>query len=104
MKAQMFNWRGWVAETDARKLKEHYFNALLESGFKVIGEVEHYFEPQGYTVLFLLAESHFAIHTFPECQRTYLELSSCVERQFRKFVANYTGKENEERPEQEQDS
>lgn len=35
---------------------------------------------------FLLAESHFAIHTFPECGISYLELSSCVDKPFDRFL------------------
>ena len=44
--------------------------------------MEHYFTPYGYTALFLLAESHFALHTFPEENKTYIELSSCVKKGF----------------------
>jgi S-adenosylmethionine decarboxylase len=39
-------------------------------------------------VLFLLSESHFAIHTFPEEGQSYIELSSCVFEPFLKFVSN----------------
>lgn len=90
MKAQMHNWHGWTSETDPEVLKSYYYSALLASGFKVLNVVEHHFTPYGYTALFLLAESHFAIHTFPECRRTYLELSSCVDAQFTRFTAVYT--------------
>ena len=34
--------------------------------FEILGEVEHVFQPQGYTLLFLLSESHLSLHTFPE--------------------------------------
>ena len=90
LKAQMFNWHGWCRGTEPGRLRSFYLEALLESGFKVLEITQHHFTPQGYTALFLLAESHFAVHTFPECGTTYLELSSCVERQFTHFVANYT--------------
>ena len=46
----------------------------------------HFFDPHGFTALFLLSESHFAIHTFPECSQTYLELSSCVDEPFQHFL------------------
>ena len=39
--------------------------------------MDHHFSPQGYTALWLLTESHFAVHTFPEFGRSYIELSSC---------------------------
>ena len=45
-------------------------------------------EPEGYTALWLLGESHFAIHTFPEEQKTYIELSSCNLEYYEFFKAN----------------
>lgn len=36
----------------------------------------------------VLGESHFAIHTFPEENRAYIELSSCVDLPFNKFKKN----------------
>lgn len=50
--------------------------------------MEHYFEPQGYTCLWLLSESHFAIHTFPEANKTYIELSSCNRQMYENFLIN----------------
>lgn len=47
---------------------------------------EHHFSPQGYTCLWLLAESHLALHSFPEEAHTYIELSSCNAGKHRKFV------------------
>jgi S-adenosylmethionine/arginine decarboxylase-like enzyme len=61
---------------------------LLSSNFKVLKRVSHNFSPYGFTALFLLSESHLAIHTFPEENKTYIELSSCVEKQFNNFVDN----------------
>ena len=48
--------------------------------------MEHYFTKQGYTGLWLLAESHFAIHTFPEEDKIYIEISSCVKKYFDAFL------------------
>lgn len=87
----MFNWHGWCKDTEPAALRIFYENALRESGFRIIAIKEHHFTPYGYTALYLLGESHFAVHTFPECQATYLELSSCMQQQFAHFVANYTG-------------
>ena len=100
MKAQIFNWHGWTSETDPKKHYKEMKKGLIDSGFKILSEVEHHFQPYGYTALFLLSESHFAIHTFPEEGKSYLELSSCVEGQYKKMqkklkkskkmLANYT--------------
>ena len=41
-------------------------NAAIASGLNIVGDVFHQFEPQGVTGTVLLAESHLAIHTWPE--------------------------------------
>jgi len=33
-----------------------------------------------------LSESHFAIHTFPEENKFYWELSSCIEQKYVDFI------------------
>lgn len=82
----MFNYQSWVEETDPFVLRKKYDTQLRESGFGVLSFVEYNFEPQGYTALWLLSESHFAIHTFPEENKSYIELSSCIEKQYLKFT------------------
>jgi S-adenosylmethionine decarboxylase len=59
---------------------------LIDSGFNIENKQEKHFMPFGYTSLYLLSESHFAIHTFPEHKKTYIELSSCVKKPFDKFI------------------
>ena len=86
MIAKMNKWSGWISETDPVKLDTTYREKLLDAGFKILKECEHHFQPYGYTKLYLLAESHFAIHTFPEENKTYIELSSCVDKQFNRFM------------------
>ena len=81
----MYNHREWVKETNPQILKENYTLILNKSGFNVIDNIEHYFNPFGYTSLFLLSESHLAIHTFPEQFKTYVELTSCVKTPFIKY-------------------
>ena len=86
MKAMIWNNKYWVKETDPDKLKKWYEKLLLKSGFKILKVVEYHFKPQGYTALFLLAESHLAIHTFPEENKSYIEISSCIEDKYRRFI------------------
>lgn len=62
---------------------------LATSGHTILNFVEHHFEPQGYTALWLLGESHLAIHTFPEHGRSYVELSSCMFPLYRRFVNEF---------------
>lgn len=86
MQAKIWNNSGWIAETNPSRLKEQVGGVILKAGFKVLDVLEHHFEPQGYTALYLLAESHFAVHTFPEFGRTYYELSSCNMEYYVRFL------------------
>lgn len=86
MKAKIWNLNDWIAECDPQALTSTFDKMLREAGFTILNEVEYYFTPQGYTKLYLLCESHFAIHTFPEESKTYIELSSCNKAMQKKFV------------------
>jgi len=63
-------WYGCPAETPeftrAGALREICLKAVEKAGLTVVGERFHQFEPQGVTGTVLLAESHLAIHTWPE--------------------------------------
>ena len=90
MKAKMNNFSCWVKETNPARLITRYEKLLRESGFNVLKSCEHWFYPQGFTILYLLAESHLAIHTFPERGKTYIELTSCVQVPFDNFIKAHT--------------
>ena len=88
MKAEIFKHSQWLEETNPKKLKDKFNELLILSDFGVLSFQEHYFKPQGWTGLWLLSESHFAIHTFPEENKTYIELSSCNEEKQIYFINN----------------
>lgn len=90
MLAKMNNFSCWVTETDPHRLKTRYEQLLIDSGFNVVNYCEKHFTPQGFTGLWLLAESHFAVHTFPERGKTYIELTSCVKVPFDNFIRAHT--------------
>lgn len=77
MQAKMANLAGWVKTTEKDYLKTIFDEILGRANFNVLTFVDHAFTPYGYTALWLLSESHFAVHTFPESGRAYFELSSC---------------------------
>ncbi len=54
-----------------------------EHRFTILQKVSHRFEPQGTTILYLLSESHFSIHTFPEHNYAAIDLYTC-----RKYETN----------------
>ena len=71
------NYRTWVPETAPAVLKARMTAWLEQCNFQILNVAEHHFIPHGYTCLWLLGESHLAIHTFPEKELCYVELSSC---------------------------
>lgn len=86
MKAIMYNYNTWIKYQKEENLVQELEQKLIKAGFTIIDKVEYYFPKQGYTGLWLLSESHFAIHTFPEEDKIYLEISSCVKKYFDKFI------------------
>mgnify|MGYP003627290808 FL=1 len=101
MKAQIYNHSIWIEETNPKTLKDKFNKILSESGFSVLEVSEKHFKPYGYTALFLLSESHLAIHTFPEENTTYLELSSCIKKPFYNFIDNIQKWDKEEKENQQ---
>lgn len=90
MIAKIDNYNSWVKDIDPVKLKNYFSDLLALSGFEILNFQEHYFSPIGWTGLWLLGESHFAIHTFPESEKSYIELSSCNSDYFNFFKENMT--------------
>ncbi|OQX77655.1 MAG: hypothetical protein B6D64_07990 [Bacteroidetes bacterium 4484_276] len=86
MRAEIFNFKGWIGETDTAKVKALMERMLSASGFTVLDKVEHVFEPNGFTAVWILAESHLAVHSFPEENKTYIEISSCSRTKNEAFV------------------
>lgn len=87
MQAKIWQHSAWITTTQPSDLR-HLFDTMLSlCGFNVLEVVEHHFQPQGYTCLWLLAESHFAVHTFPEHGRTYIELASCNGAKYEHFLS-----------------
>jgi S-adenosylmethionine decarboxylase len=47
------------------------------NNYTILNRVEHQFQPQGLTMLYLLSESHISIHTFPERDYFALDIYTC---------------------------
>ena len=86
MEARIDEYSDWLAETNPDVLKAIFEKMLVDSGFGILNFAEHHFEPQGYTGLWMVSESHFAVHTFPEENKTYIHLSSCNRTMYFKFL------------------
>ena len=74
---QIFNLKGWINLVDEEHLKEIFDKVLTQSGLTSLKYTSHQFPVNGFTALWLLAESHLALHTFTESGWCYIELSSC---------------------------
>lgn len=64
---------------DKEVVKQCLRRITKEARFTVLQEVEHAFTPQGVSCVLLLAESHIAIHTWPENASGYITLATCRE-------------------------
>lgn len=63
---------------DAAALREHCLSQVHASGLKAVGDVFHPFAPPGgVTGVVLLAESHMAVHTWPEQSAVTLDVYVC---------------------------
>ena len=79
MNAELFNYHCWINESNATTLKKSMTDLLRLADFEVLGQIDHHFIPQGYTSVWLLGESHLAIHSYPEHNTAYIELTSCAQ-------------------------
>ncbi|MBT3208363.1 MAG: spermidine synthase [Bacteroidetes bacterium] len=87
MNKLIFNYTKWIEVIEPELLNTKLNSILNASGYNILAQVDHHFKPQGYTGLWLLAESHLAIHTFPEKNKTYIELSGCNKKMNDIFIS-----------------
>ena len=52
-------------------------NICKKYNFTILNKSEHLFSPQGFTIIYLLSESHISIHTFPENQYLAFDIYTC---------------------------
>ncbi len=64
--------------TDTAALRALCLGAVAAAGLQAVGELFHRFPvPGGITGVVLLAESHLAVHTWPELQSATLDVYVC---------------------------
>ena len=77
-------WYGCPADTPeftrAQSLRDACRKAVEAAGLTIVGDNFFQFEPQGVTGTVLLAESHLAVHTWPEAGFVTVDV----------YVCNYT--------------
>lgn len=62
---------------DEHFLREATERAVRETGASMLNVTSHHFEPQGVTILALLAESHASMHTYPEVGVAFWDCFTC---------------------------
>jgi len=62
---------------ESKDLKTVMRKAAEKANMKIIGEDAHQFEPQGESIVILIAESHISIHTWPERSYAAVDVFSC---------------------------
>jgi S-adenosylmethionine decarboxylase proenzyme len=58
-------------------IRELMLEAASRSGATIVGNIFHHFSPQGVTGVVVIAESHLAIHTWPEFRYASVDLFTC---------------------------
>lgn len=64
---------------DSEKVKKAFLKAAKDSNATVLDYSFHVFEPQGVSGVVIIAESHFAVHAWPEHDYAAVDLFTCSE-------------------------
>jgi S-adenosylmethionine/arginine decarboxylase-like enzyme len=76
-----------VCERDLTDLDIEHIKRVIEKNLTVIKKVEHKFTPHGETIVFILSESHFTIHTYPENKYISMDIYVCnMETNLQKII------------------
>jgi len=62
---------------DLEVLKRALLQGVEAARCTLLGVVAHKFQPQGASVVILVAESHLSIHTWPECGYAAVDIFTC---------------------------
>ncbi len=62
---------------DVNRIRESMLGAAVKVGATVVGETFHQYSPQGVSGTVVIAESHLAVHTWPECGYVAVDIYTC---------------------------
>lgn len=68
---------GTEIEEDMRKIEEILNKAAKETNSTPLKVISHKFEPRGFSAVILLAESHIALHYWPEYKYLAVDIFTC---------------------------
>ncbi|MFA8451427.1 MAG: S-adenosylmethionine decarboxylase [Bacteroidales bacterium] len=75
--AEIHSFQSWVDFKDIERSKQVCAQILKDSGFNVLNYSEQLFPGGGFTAIWLLGESHLAIHLFMPEGKMFFDLASC---------------------------
>ena len=81
-------WNGKVIENE-KELKEILIKAVKKANCIPLKTVIHKFKPQGITGVVLLAESHIALHSWPEYDYIAIDIFTCGDRALPEKALDY---------------
>jgi len=64
---------------DEQKVRALMRRAAEAAGARVVSETFHRYAPQGITGVIVIEESHFSVHTWPECGYAAIDFYTCGE-------------------------
>ena len=74
-------------------LRDTIKNAIIESGATIINYTEKLFDNNGYTIVYLLSESHCSVHTYPEHSAMFTDFftcgNNCSYEKYENYLKNY---------------
>jgi S-adenosylmethionine decarboxylase len=74
----LLNFSGCQADlNDVASIRRDMSKAIETIGATILSVTEHKFEPEGMSLVMLLAESHASIHTYPEHKACFLDVFTC---------------------------
>lgn len=66
-----------VLSREIRREDIESIKRIIENNLTVVERIEHKFSPHGETIVYILAESHFSIHTYPESNYITMDIYVC---------------------------
>jgi S-adenosylmethionine decarboxylase len=74
----LLNFSGCTADlNDVESIRRDMSRAVEVIGATILSITEHKFDPEGMSLVMLLAESHASVHTYPEHKACFLDVFTC---------------------------
>lgn len=75
-------------DNSIQKIEESAESIIGDMDLNVVKKFNHAFSPQGFTLVYILSESHLVIHTWPESGMIHVDLVTCSPRSEKEFESS----------------